>query len=113
MNIIQFDRRDRKNRKAFIEFPFKLYKDNPYFCPQLESGARGALDRSRHPFYKHSSADFFLAESEGDVIGRIAAVHNTHHNEYRKVRTAFFWSFDAVDDFQVAQRLVEAVFVVS
>lgn len=110
MRIRKIDTSNRHDVRKFVQFPNQLYKDNPYFCPQLESGARGALDRSRHPFYKHSSADFFLAESEGDVIGRIAAVHNTHHNEYRKVRTAFFWSFDAVDDFQVAQGLFEAVF---
>jgi len=110
MNIRKIDTTNRRDVKKFIDFPNQLYKGNPYFCPALEPDVRSSLDREKHPFYKHSFADFFLAESEGDVVGRIAAVHNTMHNEYRHVSTAFFWNFDSVDDFQVAQNLFEAVF---
>jgi hypothetical protein len=31
---------------------------------------------SRHPFYEHSVAAFFLAERAGPVVGRIAALEN-------------------------------------
>ncbi len=110
MRIRKIDTTNQRDVKKFIDFPNRLYKGNPYFCPALESEVRAALDREHHPFYKHSVADFFLAESEGQVIGRIAAVHNTRHNEYRMVKTAFFWGFEAVDDFQVARGLFDAVF---
>lgn len=110
MRIRKIDTENRQDVRKFVRFPLQLYKGNPYFCPAFESEARFPLDRQRHPFYKHSAADFFLAESEGQALGRIAAVHNTRHNEYRKVKTAFFWSFDVVDDFQVAEGLFEAVF---
>jgi hypothetical protein len=110
MRIRKIDTANKRDVNKFIRFPLQLYKGNPYFCPTLESEARFPLEREKHPFYKHSSADFFLAESEGQVVGRIAAVHNTRHNEYRKVKTAFFWAFDVVDDFQVAEGLFEAVF---
>lgn len=109
MRIYQVDPARPRQVRQFIEFPNQLYKGNPYFCPAVEAEMRAALDR-RHPFYRHSAADFFLAESEGQVIGRIAAVHNALHNHYRKVKTAFFWAFDVVDDFQVAAALFEAVF---
>jgi hypothetical protein len=109
MRIHKVDIESRRDIQKFVEFPNQLYSGNPFFCPVLQSEGRAALDR-RHPFYKHSAADFFLAESEGQVLGRIAAVHNTLHNAYRKVKTAFFWAFDVIDDFQVAERLFEAVF---
>jgi GNAT superfamily N-acetyltransferase len=108
--IRKIDTTNRRDVRKFIDFPNQLYRNHPCFCPALEPDVRGTLDREHHPFYKHSAADFFLAESEGDVIGRIAAVHNSRHNEYRKVRTAFFWGFDVVDDFQAAQGLFDAVF---
>jgi hypothetical protein len=110
MRIRKLDTENRQDVLKFIRFPLQLYKGNPYFCPTLESEARFPLQRERHPFYKHSFADFFLAESEGQVLGRIAVVHNTRHNEYRKVRTAFFWNFDVVEEFGVAEKLFEAVF---
>jgi len=110
MRIRKIDTNNKHDVHRFVQFPNQLYKDNPYFCPALESEARGAMDRAKHPFYKHSFADFFVAESEGDVIGRIAAIHNTRHNEYRMVKTAFFSSFDVVEDFHATQGLFEAVF---
>ncbi|MEZ0396128.1 MAG: hypothetical protein ABWK53_06865 [Anaerolineales bacterium] len=110
MRVRQIDTTNQRDTDRFIRFPLRLYKGNPYFCPALEPEMRAAMDRARHPFYRHSTADFFLAESEGQVLGRIAAVHNRLHNDYRQVKTAFFWAFDAVDDFQVAERLFEAVF---
>jgi hypothetical protein len=110
MHIRKIDTDNLRDVRKFINFPLQLYKNNPYFCPSLESEARFPLERGRHPFYKHSTADFFLAESGGQVLGRIAAIHNTRHNEYRKVKTAFFWAFDVVDDFQAAEGLFQAVF---
>jgi hypothetical protein len=110
MRIRKIDTDNQHDVRKFIHFPIKLYKNNPYFCPVLESQARFDLNRLKHPFYKHSTADFFLAESEGQVLGRIAAVHNTLHNQYRNVKTAFFWCFDVVDDFSVAESMFKAVF---
>ncbi len=110
MRIRQLDPDTPRDVRAFIRFPRELYRGNPYFCPALESDVRFALNRRQNPFYRHSAADFFLAEADGVVLGRIAAVHNTQHNEYRKVKTAFFWAFDVVEDFQAAEKLFEAVF---
>ncbi len=110
MRIRQIDTTNKREVDRFLRFPLQLYKGNPHFCPALETEMRAAMDRARHPFYRHSAADFFLAEADGDVLGRIAAVHNTQHNHYRQVKTAFFWAFDVVDDFQVAEALFEAVF---
>jgi hypothetical protein len=110
MRISKIDTEKQSDVRKFIRFPLKLYKGNPYFCPTLESEARFPLERNKHPFYKHSFAEFFLVESEGQVLGRIAAIHNTRHNEYHKVKTAFFWAFDVVDDFQAAEKLFDAAF---
>jgi GNAT superfamily N-acetyltransferase len=110
MQIRKLDTTNKRDIRKFIEFPGQLYKRNPYFCPALEAEVRSALDRERHPFYRHSTADFFLAESEGEVLGRIAAVQNSRHNEYRGVKTAFFWAFDVLEDPSVAHGLFEAAF---
>jgi hypothetical protein len=94
----------------FVDFPFKLYHDCPQWAPPLRGGARRNLDRGKHPFYQHSTADFFLAERDGQTLGRIAAINNRNYNAYRGARRAFFGYFDAVEDVEVAQALFEAVF---
>jgi hypothetical protein len=48
-------------------------------------------------------AGFFVAESDGRTPGRIAVMENRCHNAHRQVRSAFFGSFDAVEDGKMAR----------
>ena len=100
---------DRADVRRFVDFPFELYDRCSEWVPPLASGVRKTLDRSRHPFYRHSQAEFFVAEDgAGQTLGRIAVLANRHYNDYHDRKTAFFCYFDAVDDVHVARRLVEA-----
>ncbi len=100
---------DRTDIKRFIDFPIDLYAHCSRWVPPLVSGVRKTLDRSQHPFYRHSDAEFFVAEDErGQMLGRIAVLANRHYNDYHESKTAFFCYFDTVDDVHVAKRLFEA-----
>jgi GNAT superfamily N-acetyltransferase len=68
------------------------------------------LNRAKHPFFQHSDADFIVAESEGLVGGRIAVLHNKHHNQYQNRKAAFFCFFDVIEDIQVARALITTAF---
>jgi GNAT superfamily N-acetyltransferase len=71
---------------------------------------RAALNKRKYPFYRHSAADFFVAESEGQVLGRITALDNRRYNDYHGSRVAFFYHLEMVEDAQVAQALFDAAF---
>jgi len=93
--------------KTFIDFPFQLYKDSPYWVPSLRSEIEGVLDKKSHPFYDHSQADFFIAEQDDKTLGRITGIYNQKFNEFSDINTAFFYYFDSVNDPDVAQSLFQ------
>jgi GNAT superfamily N-acetyltransferase len=66
------------------------------------------LSREKNPFFEHAEAEYFLAERDGQIVGRIAAISNRLHNETHGDRVGFFGFFEAVDDQTVADRLLEA-----
>ena len=66
------------------------------------------LDRSRNPFFEHAEAEYFLAEREGRVVGRIAAIANRLHNETHLDRIGFFGFFECERDQAVADALFGA-----
>jgi hypothetical protein len=70
---------------------------------------RAQLDRARNPFFSHSRAGFFLAEQEGEPVGRIAVLWHRFYNEKHHNDTAFFYLFDAVESSEVAAVLLDAV----
>jgi hypothetical protein len=63
----------KADRKAFVDLPFRLYKDNPYWVPPLKDEAMGLITPGKNPFFEHAEAQLFLAERDARVIGRISA----------------------------------------
>jgi hypothetical protein len=94
--------------RQFIRLPWKIYRNDPFWVPPLKLDMKNLLDRSKHPFFRHSSADFYLARRDGEWVGRIAAILNNNHNSYHHERAMFFGFFECVDDREVASELLEA-----
>ncbi len=93
--------------RQFIRFPWRIYRNDPYWVPPLLLDMKNLLDRKKHPFFGHSSAEFFLARRQGEPVGRIAAILNNNHNSVHKERTGFFGFFESINDAGVATALLE------
>lgn len=63
----------KSDRKAFVDFPFTLYADDPHWVPPLKGEALGLLTPEKNGWYSHAKAQLFLAEENGKVVGRISA----------------------------------------
>jgi GNAT superfamily N-acetyltransferase len=74
----------------------------------LRRDVAALLSRSKNPFFDHAEAEYFLAERDGAVVGRIAAISNRLHNETHGDRVGFFGFFECLDDQEVADALFEA-----
>jgi len=52
------DAEKRRDVQQYVNFPFQLYQDCPQWVPPLVSAAQNVLNRRKHPYYQHSTADF-------------------------------------------------------
>ena len=97
---------ERKNQlRAFIDFPHDLYKGDANYVPELYLGQRDLLSKDKHPFYKHSKAQPYLAYKDGVLSGRILAIWNNNHNNYVGAQEGHFGFFDCTEDQEVADAL--------
>ena len=96
-----------RDLRQFIRLPWKIYRNDPYWVPPLLLDMKTLLNREKHPFFQHSSAEFFLARRDGELVGRIAAIQNNNHNNFHGERTAFFGFFESVNEKEVAAALLE------
>lgn len=103
-----FPVRNKKDKMRFIKFPWKIYKDNEHWVPPLIMDRKKLLDMEKNPFYKHAEIELFLAERNGELVGRIAAVKNDLHNEHHKDNTGFFGFFECINDQNAANALFNA-----
>jgi hypothetical protein len=100
--------RSRADRKAFIGVPYRLYAGHPVWVPPLRIAEAALMNRKKNPFFQHAAVEHFLARRGRRVVGRIAAVENTLHNEVHDDRIGFFGFFDVEPDQEAATALVEA-----
>jgi len=98
----------RKDLTAFIDFPHHLYKGDLNYVPELHIAQRDLLTPGKHPFHEHSEVQLFLAFNEETIQGRIAAILNNNHNQFKKASDGFFGFFDVVNDAAVANQLLQA-----
>jgi GNAT superfamily N-acetyltransferase len=99
----------RREKKAFLELPWSLYRDDPNWVPPLRVDQKEMVGYRPHPFYRKNAIQTFLAYRSGEVCGRIAAILNRDHNEHYAERRGFFGFFECVDDPEVANALFDAV----
>lgn len=110
ITIRVLDTERRQDVRAWLDLPYRLYTNDRLWVPQMVDEAKGQLDRRKNPYFLHSQADFLVAEQDGQVVGRIAMLENTHYNARRQAHTAFFTHFETTPDFAVAETLFDAAF---
>jgi len=99
----------RRDRKLFLELPWKLYRGDPNFIPPLRQNQKEMVGYARSPFYDDAEAQTFLAWRDGEVVGRIAAIFNHAHNRFHNELRGFWGFFESIDDERVAHALFDAV----
>jgi len=92
----------------FIKLPFQLYKNTEYekfWVPPLISELK-KLFSIKNPFWKHSKIKIFLAEENGKLLGRVAAIIDNNFIEFHNEKCGFFGYFDCVNNTDVARQLL-------
>lgn len=100
---------NEKDRMSFIKLPWSLYKNDKYWVPPLIFDVRNNLNPKKNPFFKHAEVDLFLAESDGKLVGRIAAIKNDNHNKFHNDKAGFFGFFETINEEDVSDLLLDTV----
>ena len=100
----------KKDWKDFIDLPFKLYKNDKNWVPPLKKDMLFKLDTERHPFWEHAIREVFLAEKDGQIVGRIGAVIDFNYNELWDEHMGAFGFFECINDEKVSHALFDAAY---
>ena len=109
MSVVVKTVESKADLKTFVKFPLQLYKNCPYYVPNLYADEMVALDSQKNAMGKYSLSRKFLAYKDGKVVGRIAAIINQIANkDWAHAEVRFGW-VDFIDDKEVSKALVDAV----
>src|SRR5205085_9897529 len=89
--------RTKADRKAFVDFAWAVYKDDPAWVPPLKDEVHGLIDPNKNPWFQHAKAELWLAERNGAVVGRISAQVDQLVLEHMAAGTGQWGMFEALD----------------
>ena len=98
----------KKQQREFLNFPLKLYRDNPCFVPPLY-GDEKKIFRKDYVYYDTCEAVYYNAYRDGRMVGRISGILQKASNEKTGEKRVRFTRFDSIDDEEVAKALFDAV----
>ena len=87
----------KKDKKAFVDFAWEVYKDDPAWVPPLKDEVHGLITPGKNPWFEHAKAEFWLAERGGKVVGRISAQIDELVQEHMSTGTGQWGFFDALE----------------
>ena len=106
MNIVRVE--SKSAEKSFLDFPRKLYRNDPNFVVPFDSEIKKAFDRRINPYFTHGNAVRWIALDEKDrTVGRIAAFYDRSKDEADNVKSGGCGFFESIDDRQVAFSLFD------
>ena len=97
-----------KQKKAFINLEWEINKNTPNWVSPLKMERAKILNTKKNPFYQHSEIQLFLAEKDGKLSRRIAAITNQNHTDFQKDDAGFWGFFDCINDQETANALFDA-----
>ncbi len=97
-----------KDMRRFVLLPSSLYRGDSLWAPPLWAEEKNAYTARRNSVLAHSDFTLFLAEEDGEILGRSLVYVDRAFNEYYRARTGFFGAFECRDDFGAARALDDA-----
>ena len=96
----------KADRKAFVDFAWDVYRDDPAWVPPLKDEVHGLISEKKNPWFGHARAELFLAERDGKTVGRISAQVDDLVLEHMGPGTGQWGMFEALDG-ETAAKLIE------
>ncbi len=98
-----------RERRIFLTFPWRIYRDDPLWVPPLLPQRAETIDPQRGVFFKRGQAEFFTAWQDGEPAGTICAAEDPPTNQARGARECLFGFFECVEDYAVAEAMWDHV----
>jgi GNAT superfamily N-acetyltransferase len=100
--------RGLRDRRAFVELPFRLHCSSPIWVPPLRLERHLFLNRRYNAFFSKGDAQLFLARRDGQVVGRISAQFDNLFNAHHGRKWGMFGFLELEDDPDVLPALLAA-----
>lgn len=98
----------RRDKRIFINLPWRLYRNDPNWVPPLKVDMWATLNPRKNALLRLGPYQYFLAWKGGKPVGRIGVGIDEHLNEVKGFKAGYLTLFESIEDYEVAKALFDA-----
>lgn len=91
----------------FIALPKRLYRTDAHWVAPLDLQIKQFLNQATHPFYRHGTAEAFLARRNGQTVGRILVSDDPRYNQSHNSNVGCFGLLETTNDVRTCRTLLD------
>ena len=100
--------RNSRDVLRFLKVSYGIYRNDPHWVAPVLMDLKKVFTEA-NPLFQHAVMQLWVAQRNGQDVGRIAGILDHNHNHSAKDHAAFFGFFESVDDPEVGRRLFDTV----
>ncbi|MGC8743724.1 MAG: GNAT family N-acetyltransferase [Verrucomicrobiia bacterium] len=108
IRIKHLDIDKRQDVLRFLKFAYKIYQNDPnWVAPLLMDVAK--VFSKQNPLFEHAKMQLWIAEENGQELGRIAGIIDRTHQKIHQDDAAFFGFYECINDPAASEQLFKTV----
>jgi hypothetical protein len=100
---------NKRELKQFVQFPFALYRNHPFWLPPLYMDEFNFFKQGKNKALNHSDIVLYTAWEDGKMAGRVMGIINRYYNELKGQKTARFFRYECINNEEVSHALISTV----
>ena len=98
---------NKREKRTFLTFPWRIYKDDPLWVPPLLSEREKVIDPEHGLFFKDGTAECFTAWDGRKIAGTICLAEDFTYTRTRGFSECMFNFVEVVEDYNVFEAMFD------
>jgi GNAT superfamily N-acetyltransferase len=97
----------RREKRLFLTFPWRIYKNDPLWVPPLLSEREKAIDPARGMFFQGGLAECFIAWKDGMPAGMLCLAEDFNFTRTRGYSECMFNFVEVIEDYAIFEAMFD------
>jgi GNAT superfamily N-acetyltransferase len=96
-----------REKRLFLTFPWRVYKDDPFWVPPLLSEREKTVDPKRGLFFKDGCAELFIAWKDGQPAGTLCLAEEFNNTRTKGYKECMYGFVECIDEYAVFEAMFD------
>ena len=97
----------KREKRLFLTFPWRIYKNDPLWVPPLLPERARVIDPNQGNFFKDGLAELFVAYKDGQPVGTISLAEDFNRTRTVGYKECMFGFVECVEDYAVFEAMFD------